>query len=173
MLELDSPVWDTIRASPGGTGALTAQLLARVQGGDESSWAELHHQVCHQNTVGEVAYVAAPHIVAIAREATPRLRALLLVTIGAIVASMRCYRRGAARVRDEWRTDFDCACAEARRLAADALREGRLESDDSLALIAALAALHGHENISLLLQDGPKPSCPECGRSIDFGDAEE
>jgi hypothetical protein len=173
VLDLKSPAWATISASPGGNGVLTARLLGQLWDGDESAWAELYQQVCHQNTVGEVAFVAAPHLVGIARNAKPRFRAILLGTIGSIVASGQCYGRGAAKLREEWKADFALACANARSLAAETLREPDLDPADSFELIATLAALHGHANLALLLQDGPRLSCPECGAPIVFADAEE
>ncbi len=63
MLDLDSSVWGTILASPGGTGTLAAKLLRQARDGDESAYGELYHQVCHQFTVGAVAYVAVSHLV--------------------------------------------------------------------------------------------------------------
>jgi hypothetical protein len=173
VLELDSTGWADIKASPGGDGMLTAQLLAHLRDGDESAWGELYQQVCHQNSVGEVAYVAAPHMVAIARVSTPRIRALLLSTVGSIVASAKCYRADAAKPRDEWRAEFDRACAEALVLASESLRDAPIDRDDSLMFIQAVAALHGHANLALLLQDGPDFWCPECGEPINYGRAEE
>jgi hypothetical protein len=108
-------------------------------------------------------------MVDIARTATPHVRAMLLSTVGAIVASAKCYHRGAATPRPEWRPEFDRACTDARVLAADCLREGLLDPDDALQVIGTLAALYGHANAALLLQDGPKFWCPECGERIEYG----
>ena len=174
MLDLESPEWAEVSASPGGNGVLTARLLRQLWLGDETAWPELYQQVCHQNSVGEVAYLAAPHLVAIARQSTHlRLRALLLGTIGAVVASAACYRAGAAVLRDEWKAEFELACGEARNLAAESLKHAELSLDASLQLIATVAALHGHSNLAILLQDGPEFWCPECGEPIVFADAEE
>jgi len=101
VLDLNSTAWADITASPGGNGMLTAQLLAHLRDGDESAWGELYQQVCDQNSVGEVAFVAAPHMVAIARVSTPRIRALLLSTVGSIVASAKCYPADAAKPRND------------------------------------------------------------------------
>jgi len=172
VIELDSTAWADVKASPGGNGVLTAQLLADLRDGDESAWGELYQQVCHQNSVGEVAFVAAPHMVAIARVSTPRIRALLLSTVGSIVASAKSYPADAAKPRDEWRAEFDRACAEAIVLASESLRDAPIDRDDSLMLIQAVAALHGHANLALLLQNGPDFCCPECGEPINYGRAE-
>jgi hypothetical protein len=167
MLEFNSPEWEAVSSNA----LLTAQLLSRLKNGDDSEWAELYHQLCHQNTVSKIAYVAVPHLVSIAQNtATIQLRSLLLGTIGSIVASRKCYPHSAAKLTDEWKTDFIQACDEARILAAETLKLAELDPIDSFELISALAALHGHSNITLLLESGPEIYCPECGENIVFGE---
>ncbi len=171
MLDLSSEQWANISASPGNDGTLTASLLRRLAEGDEDALDELYQQVCHQNTVGEVAFVTAPHLVWIARHQAPRLCALLLGTLGTIVASAATYRQGASKPRPEWVPDYERACDGARSLAAELLAQGGLDSDTSLQLIGALAALHGHMHLALLLERGPDLECPSCGEPVAFGDA--
>ena len=171
MLDLKSPEWAHLRASSGGNGVLTAELLAELYAGDANAWGELCNQVCHQNTVGEVAYVAAPHLVEIAVQAGPHLKALVLFTIGDMEASRQAYPRNTAPIRPEWLAEYQRACADARSLAARTLQE-RGERVDTILLIAALAGLHGHANVAILLQSGPEPWCPECGEPIAFGEGE-
>jgi len=170
MLDLNSPEWTTLVSSPGGDGAMAASLLLKLKGGDESSWDEFHHQVCHHGSVSEVGYVAAPHVVEIARKAEPPLMVLLLSTLGSIEASRKCYANDAAEMRDEWWDEYSNACKEACILASDALKDINIDGGDSLQLIGVLAAFHGHPNLALLLECGPEISCPICGDPIEFGE---
>jgi len=134
---------------------------------------EMHNQVCHQHTVGEVAYVDVPQLVGIAR-ATNDLerRALLLDTVGDIVASRKCYPHGAAKLRDEWKTDYVRSCEEARTLTAESLQQADLDPDTSFQLLGTLAALHGHADLALLLGGSRDLECAECGEPIVFGRSE-
>lgn len=173
MLDLKSPEWADIEASCGGDGKFAAQLLEQLTNGDESAMDELHHQVCHQNSVGETAFVVMPHLVAIACRANLPLRVNVLITVGSIVASMKCYSRYAPKLRDEWREEFWSACADARRLTAESL-QADLDPHDSLRLIGVLAALQNHANLALLIEgkSGLDLYCGECGKPIHYGDAE-
>ncbi|HVE58574.1 MAG TPA: hypothetical protein VNB22_17200 [Pyrinomonadaceae bacterium] len=172
MLELKSSEWSKIRASAGGNGLLTAELLQQLYDSDESAWSEFYQQVCHQYTVGETAYVAVPHLVEIARiKEDQNFRALMLSTVGTIVASMYVYR--APNMRDEWKMEFVNACEEACRLAALMLQQRGLDKSTSFILISTLAALHGHTNLAMLMQDGENFWCPECGEYIDYGIVEQ
>jgi hypothetical protein len=170
MIDLKSPVWGMIAASCGGDGLFAAQLLRDLRDGDESAMDELHHQICHQFTVGETAYVATPHLVAIARSAGLQLRLSILVTIAHIVAGRQTYPDAAAELRDEWREEFLQSCNDARSLAAETLKAELSAPEDSFYLIGALAALHGHANLALplLLTGEPRLSCPNCGEYIEY-----
>ena len=151
MLDLESPVWDTISASPGGTGALAAGLIRRARDGDESAYGELYHQVCHQFTVGEVAYVAVPHLVQIARIGGPRQRVQPLSIVGSVAAARLAHPSSAAPLRDEWRADYLAANEQALRLATEALQETGWDPSDSQELLATVAALHGHRDLAMHL----------------------
>jgi hypothetical protein len=170
MLDLNSTEWANIESSPGGNGLLTAELLAQLWSGDDDALPELYQQVCHQNSIGETAYVAVPHLVAIARRsANLQLKAWLLEIVGSIVASAKCYPRDAPPIRDEWREEFELACAEACKLAGEQLQKPKLDPQDSFSLISALAGLHGHANLALLMQGGQNLYCPNCGEDIQYG----
>lgn len=170
MLDLKSNVWANIEASSGGKGLLTAELLTQLWDGDESAMDELYQQICHQYSVGETAYVAVPHLVAIARRSTNlSFKAWLLDIVGTVVASAKCYPLDAPPIRDEWKEEFELACAEACKLAGEQIQQPNLDPSDSFSLILALAALHGHSNLSLLMQNGPDFGCPSCGEPIEYG----
>lgn len=48
---------------------LARELLERIVAGEVEPFEKLGHQTCHQGSVGEVAYAAVPHLVAVARTA--------------------------------------------------------------------------------------------------------
>jgi hypothetical protein len=151
MLALDSPEWGKIPSSPGGTGALTARLLCQVRDGDESAYLELYHQVCHQFTVGAVAYVAVPHLVQIARGTEPRGRVQPLTIVGTVAVARAAHTKHAAPLRKEWATEYHAANAEALRLAGESLQQVGLEAGDAQDLIATVAALHGLTDLAMFL----------------------
>lgn len=175
MIDLDSPAWGSIPASPGGTGTLAARLLREARDGDESAYGELYHQVCHQFSVGAVAYVAVPHLVQIARDADSRRRALPLSIVGTVAAARAARPRSAAPLREEWQAEYLAANTEALRLAAESLRGAGLEAADAQELIATVAALHGLTDLAmhLFLQGGrTELSCPVCGEVIVFDETD-
>jgi hypothetical protein len=173
MLDLDSPRWAEIPASCGVNSALTVKLLRQVRAGDDSAYGELYHQVCHQFTVGVVAYVAVPHLVEIAGNADLKRRVWPLSIVGTVQAARLAYSRSAPPLEEAWRGEYLAANEEARRLTADALKAVDWDPSDSQELIATLAALHGHIHLALhlFLQGGVNElSCPVCGESIEFGE---
>jgi hypothetical protein len=158
---------------PRGTGALAATLLRKLHDGDDTYFWELHHQVCHQFAVGAVAYVAVPHLVTIAKASPIDRLPRLLGLVGTVEAARHAYGRSAALLRDEWRAEYLAANEEALRMAGEALQRPEWELPDSWQLLATSAALHGHIDLALHLfnQPGePKPSCPNCGEYIEFGE---
>lgn len=173
MLDLDSPIWNTIPSSAGGTGALAAGLLRRAWRGDDTAYDELVHQVCHQFTVGAVAYVVVPHLVQIARNCHPAQRVRPLSIVGMVVAGRAAHPNGAAELREEWRAEYLTALDDALKLAAEALQQPGLGRAESQELLAVIAAIHGHTDLAMLLflQGGATElSCPLCGEAIKFGD---
>jgi hypothetical protein len=170
MLALDSSEWNKIKASPGGTGKLTAELLEKARGGDASTYAELGEQLCHQLSVGPVAYVAVPHLAEIARQARLEERVAPLRIVGSVAAA-RLIQPDAPAVPAEWREEFLAACKLARALVAEALQDDKWSPSDAQDLLATLAALHGLGNLAtmLFLQGGnTELSCPSCGDAISF-----
>src|SRR5688500_9828116 len=113
MLDLDSPTWRSIPSSVGGSGELAAELLRRTRGGDDEPFAELYHQVCHQLTVGPVAYVVVPHLVEIARTARGSRLAWALSTVGTVVAVRQARPRTSPPLPDAWKAEYESATEEA------------------------------------------------------------
>jgi hypothetical protein len=106
MLDLDSPLWATIPASSGMTSALAVKLLRQVQAGDDSAYAELYHQVCHQFSVGAVAYVVVPHLVEIARAIEVKRRVWPLSIVGTVAAARATNPRHTPPMPVEWRAEY-------------------------------------------------------------------
>jgi hypothetical protein len=171
MLDLESNEWTRINSSSGGNGEFTAKLLIRLKNGDESAWTDLYHEVCHQNSVGEVAFVAVPHLVSIAKHSVSiDLTTLLLSTVGSIVASRQSYPTSAANLKNEWEADYKMACDEALVISADLLKSRAIGKVESFQLLSAISAFHEHSNLSLLLESGVDFYCPDCGEYILFGE---
>lgn len=157
-----------LKASCGGKGELTVELLKQAKGGDLAAYDELNHQLCHQFSVGEVAYAAVPHLVELARIAEADVKVKPLAIVGAIAASRLVHKKTAPPLTDEWRDDYEKANEAALWLTAVALRERSSDPAESYELIATLAALQGHGDLAMFLFLGPHDdlSCPECGESI-------
>jgi hypothetical protein len=173
MLDLESPLWAEIPASSGMNSALAVTLLREARAGDDSGYPELYHQLCHQFTVGEVAYVAVPHLVDIARGLEVRRRVWPLSIVGTVEAARNSDTKYSPPIRDQWRAEYLAANAEALRLAANALELTGWQPSDSQELLATVAALQGHTNLAmhLFLQGGvTKLSCPMCGEYIEYGE---
>lgn len=86
MIELTDPTWSGLKGNYG-NGAEIAALIAKAQAGAPvDEWYEdLSQGLCHQETVSEAAYAAAPHLVKIAASPeAPRLD--LLILLGACYA---------------------------------------------------------------------------------------
>jgi hypothetical protein len=173
MLDLDSPVWASVPASCDMTSVLTVELLRQVWTGDDTAYAELYNQVCHQFTVGAIAYLAVPHLVEVARERPLKRRIWPLSIVGTVAAARVAYSQSAADLREEWRTEYEAANDAATKLAAEALNHTGWEASESQELLATLAALHGHSNLAIhLFMSGgdTRLSCPACGEYIEFGE---
>src|SRR5262245_14341288 len=173
MLDLDSPLWADIPASSGMNSALAVRLLRQARAGDDSGYPELYHQLCHQFTVGEVAYVATPHLVDIAQRIDVSRRVWPLSIVGTVEAARNSHQKSAPPIRKQWREEYLAANTEALKVTADALGRIGWSPSDSQELLATLAALQGHTNLAmhLFLQGGvTKLSCPMCGEYIEFGE---
>lgn len=170
MLDLNSSRWRMLQSSVGGDSDYAADLLRKAYDDDVLD-DELHHQLCHQHSVGEVAFAAMPHLVEIARLATnteKRMESLALV--GNIVASRAAYKQDCPLIPDDLSHDYEIALDDARRLTADILGQSVLSAEESHFLLATLAALHGRHEIALLMMDTlpDQISCPMCGDLIEF-----
>ena len=170
MLALDSPRWATLKASPGGSGALAARLLQAIRLGALNEFGELYHQCCHQLDVGEVAYAVVPHIIDIARSLPVRKRVEPLGIVGSVAACCTAFPSQSSPVPDDLRTDYAASSRPALLMATAALSETGWRRGEVLELIAVVAAIQGHCDLAihLFLHGGSDHDlhCPECGEYI-------
>lgn len=168
MLALESSRWAELKASPGGNGELTRQLLTDARAGDASAFDELLHQVCHQLTPGDVAYAAVPHLVSMAESASVSDRVRALTIVGWVVAASS---RAAPPVPQDLEPAYQQSHAPALALSLRTLEEPSLDRNDVLDLLGIVAALRGNGEVAihLFFHDGAANlSCPECGEYVAF-----
>jgi hypothetical protein len=170
MLSLDSPRWAMLKASPGGSGALTARLLQAIRAGAVSEFGELYHQCCHQLTVGEVAYAAVPHVIDIARGLPVRGQVEPLGIAGTVAACCAAFPSQAPRIPDDLRADYEASARPALLLATAALSQVGWRRGEGVELLGVVAAFQGHCDLAihLFLHGGSDDDlhCPECGKYI-------
>lgn len=170
MLALDSPRWATLKASPGGSGALAAQLIRAIRSGVVSELGELYHQCCHQLTVGEVAYAAVPHLVDNALGLPVHERVEPLGIVGTVKACCVAFPSETPEIPTDLRADYEAAAAPALRMATAALVEPGWRRGQVVELLGVVAAFQGHCDLAihLFLHGGSDDDlhCPECGEYI-------
>lgn len=142
MLSLEDPRWSRFGANYT-DGRHVAALLSRAENGEnEASWYDdLHQELCHQYTVSEAAYPAAPHLVRLA-QSREELRKHLLLLFGVCQAFSKPPKLETmpATIVDEWRRSAE----EALPLVADLLKHKQPNPSDLLYLLSTLAAVSGY-----------------------------
>jgi len=150
MLALSDPQWPQFHANYT-DGGHVAGILRRAEGGEPlDQWYDnLFQELCHQYTVSEAAYPAAPHLVRIAA-ARPALRKELLVLLGSCYASSAPSSRGLIpdKVLEEWRSSAKAAIP----LLTGLLAEPQESEPDLRYLLSSLAALHGYPELAMAIE---------------------
>ena len=145
MIELTDPKWSELKGNYG-NGTLVAGLLAQAQAGAPiDEWYEdLFQGLCHQETVSEAAYAAAPHLVKIAASpVAPRKD--LLILLGA------CYSNSDSHIPTELAEEWHASARKAIPLLAEILAEPQPELELRY-LFASLAAFHGYQWLAKKLE---------------------
>jgi hypothetical protein len=175
MLDYDDQRWETLQASPGGTGELAARLLSQIRDGKgvDAAYAELYEQICHQGTVGEVAYAVVPHLIDIAKQSRPEQQYQPLAQIAAVLTCSVWFPDVCPAVPADLHGDYEEAKLQALRLAASRLQNHELDPVESLHMIQLVAIVHGQSTIAILIQRWPDYTCPSCDEVIDFGDIDD
>jgi hypothetical protein len=147
MLSLTDPTWRQYKANYT-DGAGVASLLRRAEAGEplDNWYDDLFQELCHQYTVSEAAYPAAPHLVRLAN-AHPDLRLDLLILLGACYASVEPAQPASipAEVAQEWRASAEGAVA----LIAAMLIEPQTDETELRYLLSSLAAVKGYPGLAM------------------------
>ena len=137
MIELTDPKWSKLKANYG-NGTLVAKLIAQAQSGApiDEWYEELFQGLCHQYTVSQAAYAAAPHLVKIAASpGAPRME--LLILLGA------CYANSDSPIPTDLEDEWRASARKATPLLAELLAEPQPELELRY-LFASLAAFNGY-----------------------------
>jgi len=150
MLSLSDPVWQQYQANYT-DGARVAGLLSRAEAGEPPDrwYHDLFQELCHQSTVSEAAYPAAPHLVRLA-DSRPELRKHLLVLLGCCHAFSEPGMRQSLlpEVVRDWRD----SAADAIPLIAGLLAEPQTSESDLRYLLCAMAAFQGFPGLGAAIE---------------------
>jgi hypothetical protein len=146
MLELHDPKWSQLKGNYNDGSRTAALLLKALAGSPLSEWYEdLFQECCHQYTVSEVAYAAAPHLVNICSvHAASRVEVLVL--LGSI------YTYASSPISPGFAMEWATSAQAAIRLLADQLKEPPASEDELRYLLSALAGLHGFITLARALE---------------------
>ncbi|HSF81474.1 MAG TPA: hypothetical protein VLA49_09585 [Anaerolineales bacterium] len=141
MLELTDPRWGELHSNYG-NGARVAELISQAYSAEPLHrwYDDLFQELCHQYTVSEAAYAAAPHLVRLAA-APGAPRTELLVLLGA------CYTFSIGTGHATMPAGFEEAWLSARQAAipllAELLAEPQPDESGLRYLLASMAAFNG------------------------------
>ena len=150
MIDLSDIQWEQCKANYT-NGATVARLLKQAYAdAPVDHWYDaLFQELCHQYTVSESAYLAAPHLVHLARTKL-HLRKSLLILLGA------CHAFSDHAVADnnslETQVNWVQSAQEAVPLILDMLAERQPSSADLLYLLVSLAACSGYPDLARALE---------------------
>jgi hypothetical protein len=150
MLSLSDPDWVQFRANYT-DGRQVAKLLERAESGEPLvEWHEdLFQEICHQYTVSEAAYPAAPHLVRLAT-VFAEYRLHLLVLLGACHAYAEPSKAldFPADIEEGWHT----SAREAIPLIAELLSKPQRTESDLRYLLSSLAAVQGYPSLASAIE---------------------
>jgi hypothetical protein len=150
MIDLSDQQWVQFKGNYT-DGSTVASLLERAYAGDGiNHWYEdLHQEICHQYTVSEVAFIAAPHLVRLAL-VNIELRKPLLVLLGICHAFIE--NSALDRVSTDIRHEWDQSAVESIPLLLELLAERQPTGSDLLYLLSSLAACSGYPSLARSLE---------------------
>lgn len=150
MLELNDPRWLQFQANYT-DGGHVAKLLEQAEfGAPLDRWYDdLFQELCHQYTVSEAAYPAAPHLVRLATEFS-EFRLDLLVLLGGCYAFSEPLKdlSPPAEIEAEWLA----SAREAIPLIVGLLTQPQPTEDVIRYLLSALAAVHGYPALASAIE---------------------
>jgi hypothetical protein len=146
MIELTDPRWSELEGNYG-NGARVAELIAQAESGAPiDEWYEdLFQGLCHQYTVSESAYAAAPHLVKIAA-APGAPRVALLILLGS------CYSNANSRVPTDLENEWQGSARKAIPLLAEILAEPYSDECELRYLLSCMAAFNGQYSLARAIE---------------------
>jgi hypothetical protein len=163
MLDLTDAKWHALNGNYG-NGEQIAELLSKANANAPmDQWYEdLFQGLCHQDTVSEAAYAAAPHLVKLAAS-SKAIRLHLLILLGA------CYANSASPVATELEEEWHPAAKKPIPISAELEEEWQASARMAIPLLAellstpqpelelrhlfaSLAAFHGYQWLAKRLE---------------------
>jgi hypothetical protein len=150
MIPLTDPIWSQFQANYT-DGRTVAGLLARAYSGKslDTWYDDLFQEICHQYTVSQAAYPAAPHLIALAKKNEP-FRKHLLILLGA------CYAYAeetlGASLPPDIREAWEQSSQEALPLLLGVLAARQTSPAEFLYLLSSLAAFRGYPSLARALE---------------------
>lgn len=150
MLSLTDPSWRLFKANYS-DGSHVASLLQHAESGESiDTWYEdLFQELCHQYTVSQSAYPAAPHLLRIALS-RPEIQRDVLVLLGSCYAfsTLPTMVSMSKDVLEEWRA----SARQAVPVIAGLLAQPQESEEELRYLLFALAAVHGHPGLAARIE---------------------
>jgi hypothetical protein len=150
VLDLSDQRWGQFSANYT-DGSTVANLLEKAYAGDSiDHWFEdLQQEICHQYTISESAYPAAPHLVQLAKMDSDLGRPLLvLLGICRAYSDRSLLDSIPADVKDAW----DHSAEAAVPILLELLSEAQPTQSDFLYLVSSLAACSGFSSLARSLE---------------------
>jgi len=150
MIPLTDPRWSQFQANYI-DGSTVAGLLARAYSGESLDhwYDDLFQEICHQYTVSQAAYPAAPHLISLAKEHEP-FRKQLLILLGVCYAYAE--RPLGASLPPDIREAWVQSSQEAIPLLLGVLAAPQTSPAELLYLLSSLAAFHGYPSLARALE---------------------
>jgi hypothetical protein len=178
FLALDDPRWKDLdhrnwrhgkRSDWAPDAPFVPDELAKLQAnpGDRERFVHLWPWLCSEGTSYSAAYAAVPYFVTFAEQLPPEQRADYLSIVGLIETHSRPQDGCSFEIKDYLKPSYYQALAVALPLVAEALLLSR-DRTETRYLLAAAAALKGHQKLAEVLQDMDCVcgKCPKCGEPV-------
>jgi len=149
-LPLSDPRWSELDGSYNGTEDIVAWLTEAYEGGGLSSerLGDLINEVQHQGDTSTAMYAVAPHLIELARHASPEQALTLLTQAGLIHAASE--GRGAVPCPAFLRDDFTASALEGAKMLSPLLPLA-MDFDAYKSSVAGIAGFMGHHDFARFL----------------------
>jgi hypothetical protein len=168
MLSLNDPRWSDLCTRNGGAAWVPKQLAALMERPDDlPTFQDLWPELCSEGTAWSSAYAAVPYLVELAKRVPPNKRLEYLYVVG-LVVMCSCPECGESfAIHPYLEGSYQRALVETLPLLGEMLSE-RHDVTDTRYLLAAIAALKGHQKLGEVLNhlDCICCECPKCGEKF-------